>query len=272
MPAPTRGPVRISTSRLLEQSRGRSAPVPDDPSPSRAVPLLTLGTVALLALTAALPGLGVFGPGSAPAAAAPARGQLVAESGPGTPGLPSTGGGDDGAGSGTSGSAPSTARPRVTPARTSCTAPCSTSQVVSVRILPGPLTITDAPSSVVVATDGDGRGTARLSGVRVTDLRGASAGWALSARIVRVVDAAGAPVPAARVEVVPSCTRTAGPLTLETADPSVVGVGGTASLCLVPIASSGSLAGGLVSAYADLTVSGAPAGSRVRVVVDTALG
>jgi hypothetical protein len=271
MSAPAAGPVRISTSRLLAQSRGVPTPVRRDEPPSRAVPLLTLGTAALLALAAALPGLGVFGPGSGPAAAAPARGQLVAESGPGAPGLPSTGG-DDGTGSGTSGAGPTTTRPRVSSGSSSCSAPCSTSQVVSVTILPGPLTITAAPDSVVVRTDGEGRGTARLSGIRVTDLRGADAGWALSARVVRVVDAAGAVVPGARVEVVPSCTRTAGPLTLETADPSVVGVGATASLCLVPVASSGSLAGGLVSAYADLTVSGAPVDARVRVVVQTSVG
>jgi hypothetical protein len=73
------------------------------------------------------------------------------------------------------------------------------------------------------------------------------------------------------VEVAPVCRRTAGPLTLESADPSVVGVGGTASLCIVPIASQGSLAGGLVSAYADLVVRGAPADSRVTVALATSL-
>ena len=50
-------------------------------------------------------------------------------------------------------------------------------------------------------------------------------------------------------------------------DPAVVPVGGTTSLCRVPVASSGSLAGGVVRASADVVVRGAPAGAVLRLSV-----
>jgi hypothetical protein len=271
-------PVRISTARLREQARGRDR-VPTralaaDPGPSRLAPTIVLATAAVLALAAALPGIGVFGPGSGPAAAAPVQGQLVEESGPGAPGLPQTGpgsssGSDDGTRS--SSGKPGSVSP-VSTGATRCTAPCSTTQVISVTVLPGPFEITAAPGAVTVATGADGVGSARLDGVRVTDLRGSGAGWTLATRVLSVTDVrTGAALPGVSVEVAPACRRTAGPLTLEDADPSVITPGGTASLCIVPIASQGSLAGGLVSAYADLTVRGAPADARIVVRVRTSL-
>jgi hypothetical protein len=224
-------------------------------------------TAAWLVASVVLPGPGVFGPGSPPAQAAPV-------SAPAAPvqslALPSTGVGA-GARAGVSVGA-GTGADTATDSAGACAAPCSTAQVISVTIKPGPFDVTGAPASLSMSTDGNGTGRGRLDGIRVTDLRGAEEGWTLSTRVGAVVDArSDAPVPGATVEVVPVCRRTAGPLTLDSADPSVVTVGGTASLCLVPVASSGSLAGGLVSAYADVVVRGAPADARVTVRFATSL-
>ena len=265
--APT---VVLGLSDLRTQARDctpahlRRPPAVAADRPRPLVRLVLLSTAAILALSAALPGTGGLWPGAGPAEAAPAA-DPVAEAPP-TPVLPQTGGAPGATGTRT-----------VTPVRvaagsTSCTAPCSTSQVISVTIKPGPFEVSAAPPSIAVATDGSGTGRARIAGIRVTDLRGAGEGWTLATRIVSVVDArTRAAVPGATVELIPVCRRTAGPLTLESADPSVVGVGGTASLCIVPIASSGSLAGGLVSAYADAVVRGAPADGRVVVSLATSL-
>ena len=236
-------------------------------SRSRLVPAILVATAAVLAVCAGLPGGDATGLGAGRAEAAPLGGAASAPA----PALPLPQTGQDAAPA--SSSTDRTVRPAVTPrGRASCTAPCSTSQVVSVTIEPGPFEVSAAPARVPVTTDGSGTGRARLDGVRVTDLRGASAGWTLSTRVLGVVDArTGAAVPGATVELAPVCVRTAGPLTLESADPSVVRAGGTASLCVVPIASSGSLAGGLVSAFADLVVRDAPADARLVVRFRTSL-
>jgi hypothetical protein len=144
--------------------------------------------------------------------------------------------------------------------------------VVSVTIVPGPLTVSAAPRSVAVTVGADGTGVARLEGLRVIDLRGQSPGWALSTRVESVVDDAGVAVPGATVSFAAACTRTAGPLTLVSSPPEEVQVGESADLCVVPVASAGSLAGGLVSAYADVTVRGAAPGSTVDVLLDTTVG
>lgn len=265
--APT---VVLGLSDLRMQARDctpahlrRPAAVVPAEHPRPLVRLVVLSTAAILAVSAALPGSGLW-PGAGPAEAAPAVTPVV--DAPAAPVLPQTGGAP-----GTT-STPSVTPVRVARASASCTAPCSTSQVISVTIKPGPFEVSAAPASVAVSTDGTGTGRGRIAGIRVTDLRGADEGWTLATRIVSVVDArTGAAVAGATVELVPVCRRTAGPLTLESADPSVVGVGGTASLCIVPIASSGSLAGGLVSAYADVVVRGAPADARVTVRLATSL-
>jgi hypothetical protein len=231
------------------------------------VPAVLVATAAVLAVSAGLPGGGITGLGGGRAEAA-ALGGSATVAAPVVP-LPQTGQTADPASS----SSERAARPTVSSrGASSCTAPCSTSQVISVTIEPGPFEVTAAPDRVPVVTDGSGIGRARLDGVRVTDLRGAGAGWTLSTRVLGVVDSrTGAAVPRATVELAPVCVRTAGPLTLESADPSVVRVGGTASLCLVPIASQGSLAGGLVSAYADIVVRDAPADTPLTVRFRTSL-
>lgn len=262
----------INLSDLRAQARActpgpnSAAAVAPAPSRSRLVPAVLVATAAVLAVSAGLPGGGFTGLGGGRAEAAPLAGSAVVAA---PVALPQTG--QDSA------PASSSSDRATTPAvarrgKASCTAPCSTTQVISVTIKPGPFEVSAAPARVPVVTDGSGTGRARLDGVRVTDLRGASAGWTLSTRVLGVVDArTGAAVPGATVELAPSCVRTAGPLTLESADPSVVRVGGTASLCLVPIASAGSVAGGLVSAYADLVVRGAPADASLVVRFSTAL-
>ena len=106
----------------------------------------------------------------------------------------------------------------------------------------------------------------------MTDLRGADEGWTLSTRIVSVVDARTAqPSPAPPSSSLRRAVARPARSPSRAPTPSVVGVGGTASLCIVPIASSGSLAGGLVSAYADVVVRGAPADARVTVRLATSL-
>ena len=126
------------------------------------------------------PGGGLW-PGAGPAEAAPAVVPVV--DAPAAPVLPQTGGAP-----GTTGTRSATPV-RVAPASASCTAPCSTSQVISVTIKPGPFEVSAAPASVAVSTDGTGTGRGRIAGIRVTDLRGADEGWTLSTRIVSVVDA-----------------------------------------------------------------------------------
>lgn len=231
---------------------------PGEPRRSPAVPVIVVVCAALLALSAGWTGPGVWGPGSAPAYAAPSTFVPLESAPPGgtAVGLPGTG-----AGTGSISTPPGSTAPQ-TALASSCTAPCSSSQVVSVTILPGPLTV-DGVGDVAVSTGSDGTGSARLSGVRVTDLRGSPVGWTLAGELASVVDGSGATVEGATVEFAPSCVRTAGPLTLETAQRSVVGVGRSAPWCVVPIASAGSLAGGVVVATIDLTLRGAPADTTV---------
>lgn len=214
------------------------------------LPLALLTTTVLLASIAALPGSGPLVAGVAPGS----TGAVPTATSAGVEGLGAT--------------APPAAR---APAGSSCSGPCSTSQTVAVTILPGPLTISVAPGPVSVHTNDAGVGTSRLSETRVTDLRGAAPGWTLSARLVSVLDAAGAAVAGVSVEATPTCTRTAGPLTLESADTSLVKVGQVAALCVVPIASAGSLAGGLVTATAEVTLRGAPADTLVLLGFATSL-
>lgn len=243
---------------------------------SRAVPGIVVATTVLLGLSAFLPGTGIFGPAPTPASAAPAS--FVPLSDAVAAGLPATGG--------TTGtSTPAVSRPSAgrtpalppaapvasKPGASRCTAPCTTSQVISVTIRPGPFTVEGARDPIAVSTGTEGTGTARLSDVTVTDLRGSGTGWTLSASLVSVVDASGRAIAGATVALVPTCVRTAGPLTLETADPSLLAVGGAGALCVVPIASAGSLAGGLVSVTADLVLRGAPADSVVAVRLALAL-
>lgn len=276
----------IGRSALWAQARA-CTPGPADPrSPAIAVegpgsalvPLALLATAALLALSVALPSHGLLVPGAASAYAAPSASELVA--GPeqladlpgtgtsatsmSTTGTSSNGTSSTGTDASGGGSVPALAPRPAAPAVSACTGPCSTTQNVSVTILPGPLAISLTPMPLVVRTDGDGVGSGRLSETRVIDLRGASPGWTLTATLASVVDAAGAPVVGATAELTPTCTRTAGPLTLESADTSLVGVGQVASLCVVPLASAGSLAGGLVSATAAVTVRGAHPGTVVQ--------
>jgi hypothetical protein len=262
----------ISLSDLRAQARActpapaSAAVVAPGSARSRLAPAVLVVTAAVLAVSAGLPGGGVTGLGGGRAEAAPLAGSAAVVA---PVPLPQTGQDASPAGSSAQRPTGSVVTRRGT---SSCTAPCSTSQVIRVTIKPGPFEVSAAPGRVAITTDGSGTGRARLDGVRVTDLRGASAGWTLSTRVVSVVDArTGAAVPGARVELAPVCVRTAGPLTLESGDPSVVGVGGTASLCVVPIASAGSLAGGLVSAYADLVVRDAPVDSRLVVRFATSL-
>jgi hypothetical protein len=179
---------------------------------------------------------------------------------PGSPDLPGTGGGV---------STTPTTDPTA-PGDSACTAPCTTSQVVSVTILPGPFVVSSPDEPLVVRTGSDGTGSAVLEGVQVTDTRGAEGGWALTATAVSVVDASGAPVPDLTLEVVPTCTKTAGPLTLQSAAPGTVRAGEQATLCIVPTAAAGSLAGGVVEASAVIRVSGAPADAELRLTMDVA--
>lgn len=121
------------------------------------VPLALLTTVALLTLGAALPGHGLLGPGASPGYAGTSKAGTDA-SGGGAAGTPAT---------------PVAAVPAVS----SCAGPCSTTENISVTILPGRLAISAAPRPLTVRTDGNGVGTGRLGETRVTDLRGASPGW-----------------------------------------------------------------------------------------------
>jgi hypothetical protein len=227
---------------------------------------MLLATAAVLAVSAGLPGGGVTGLGGGTAEASGIVGSVDL---PGAaPGLPRTG-----LGAGDASASPDPAAPAVArPSASSCTAPCSTSQVVSVTVLPGPLALTAARAAVDLRADGDGVARGVVSGTRVTDLRGVGDGWALSARLSSVVEVGtGTPLPDVVIETAPTCRLVAGPLTLETAAPASAGVGGTVSLCRVPLASRGSLAGGVVETDLALTVRGAPPGAALRVALDTSL-
>jgi hypothetical protein len=217
---------------------------------------------ALVALQFLLPGDGLLRllPVAPPAAGGFDQLAEIPPFGTASPDLPGTGGGV---------STPAT-DPAAAAGEAACTAPCTTSQVVSVTILPGPFVVASPDEPLVVRTDGDGTGSAVLEGVTVTDTRGAEGGWALTATAVSVVDAAGAAVDGVTLEVVPTCTKTAGPLTLQTADPGTVLAGEQATLCIVPTAAAGSLAGGVVEVSALVRVSGAPADAELRLTMDVA--
>ena len=135
----------------------------------------------------------------------------------------------------------------------SCTAPCSTSQVVSVTVLPGPFTV-EADRLVLGLDGGSVVGSTTAT---VTDLRGSAVPWTLGVRWDGTArSAAGAALAVGSLQVEARCEKTDGPLTVTSAAPLTVSSRGTVRLCEAPVVADGSLAGGLVDVSLRVSASG----------------
>ena len=140
-----------------------------------------------------------------------------------------------------------------------CVAACTTQQQVNVVVVSGGIHL-DGVAPVYVS--GGATRTGSFT-VHVRDLRGQDSGWKLQIRYRGLLDSlTGQPFKGGKLMVTPTCTKTAGPLTLTTAPGSNAAVGDKATLCNVPIASSGSLAGGLVDVTVGLRVDGVIPGCK----------
>lgn len=146
-----------------------------------------------------------------------------------------------------------------------CTAPCPSQQQIEVVVASGGIELAGV-AAVYVTGAGSRAGSFTL---HVRDLRGQESGWSLKIRYRGLLDSvSGHPDRGGTLMITPSCTKTAGPLTLTTASDSSAGVGDTATLCIAPTASAGSLAGGLVDVTVNLRVNGVePSDSHIALVV-----
>ncbi len=140
-----------------------------------------------------------------------------------------------------------------------CVAACTTQQQINVVLVSGGIHL-DGVAPVYVS--GGAIRTGAFT-VHVRDLRGQDSGWKLQIRYRGLLDSVtGQPFKGGKLMITPTCTKTAGPLTLTTSPVSNAGVGDKATLCKVTTASSGSLAGGLVDVTAGLQVTGVVPGCK----------
>ena len=150
-------------------------------------------------------------------------------------------------------SAPSAGGTTRDSADAACAAPCTTSQVVSATVLPGPFTV--EAGQVVLGLDSGA--VVGSTAATVTDLRGSAVPWTLAVRWDGGArTAAGAALALGSLQVEARCERTDGPLTVTSAPPTTVSAPGTVRLCQAPVVAEGSLAGGLVEVSVRVTASG----------------